>query len=267
VRRTLIYAAGVVALAALAVTSLPQVARRIDTRLQTEAGKALTAHRMTGIEARIDGQTAELRYAPDAISAITDNDADALEPRMEQAVGVIHRLTGGLYDHGHSGRLWGPVTRITIDQGSIDTLGDQIEARQEARAVANLEARTCTEQVTAAVASRNLKFVSGKADLTPGSQKILDDIYSAIHQCQGRLILSVDGFTDDVGDDAANQVLSDARAKAAADALVGRGLDAGLVEAHGHGKADPIAGNDTPEGQAANRRVTFTMHPAVEVTP
>ena len=96
---------------------------------------------------------------------------------------------------------------------------------------------------------------------------MLDDVYAAIHQCPGRLTLAVDGYTDDVGDDAANQALSQARAKAAADGLVRRGLDAALVEAKGHGEADPVASNATPMGQATNRRGTFTMRPAQEVTP
>jgi outer membrane protein OmpA-like peptidoglycan-associated protein len=263
----LIYAAGVAALAVLAVTGLPKVARRIDSHLQTEADKAIAARGLTGIEARIDGQSAELRYAPGAIDVIADNDTDSLQPRMDRAVALMHRLTGGLYDSGKSGRLWGPVTRITIDQGSIDALADKIQARQETRAVANLQARTCTDQVTAAVASRSLSFLSGRADLTTDSQKVLDDVYAAIHQCPGRLALAVDGYTDDVGDEAANQALSLARANSAADGLVKRGLDAALVGAKGHGEADPVASNATPMGQATNRRVTFTMRPAPEVTP
>ena len=154
-RRTFIYAAGVAALVVLAVTGLPKVARRIDSHLQTEADKGIAARELTGIEARIDGQSVELRYTPNAVDVITDNDPDALAPRMDRAVGAMHRLTGGLYNDGKSGRLWGPVTRITIDQGSIDALSDKIQERQEARAVANLQARTCTDQVTAAVASRS----------------------------------------------------------------------------------------------------------------
>ena len=75
----------------------------------------------------------------------------------------------------------------------------------------------------------------------------------------------VGGHTDSVGDEAANQALSEARAQAVADWLVGNGsVEAARLEVDGYGETIPIAlnetasGEDDPEGRRLNRRVVIT---------
>lgn len=265
-KKAYIHAAGVSALGLLVILTLPSAGRRVESRLQTELDTALEGKGLSGIEAHFDGQTVDLGYGDDAIKVVHVDDPGALGPRMDRAVATARDLEGGLYADGSSGKLWGPVTRITVNQPSIDALADQMNAqlRDRAAAAAQAQARACTDGVTQAVASRKLSFVSGSFELTPDSAKILDDVYAAIHACPGHLVLQVDGFTDDVGDDKANGALSSARADAAAKGLIARGLTADTVRSAGHGEADPVADNRTLDGQAANRRVTFTMSVAPE---
>ena len=45
------------------------------------------------------------------------------------------------------------------------------------------------------------------------------------------------------------------------EALISQGVNPNLIAAQGFGDADPIASNDTPEGQAKNRRVELTLYP------
>ena len=65
------------------------------------------------------------------------------------------------------------------------------------------------------------------------------------------------GYTDDRGSDELNQKLSEARAKAVADYLVTKGVDAARLTSAGYGESKPIAANDTEAGRAQNRRVTL----------
>ena len=65
------------------------------------------------------------------------------------------------------------------------------------------------------------------------------------------------GHTDDVGDEAYNQKLSERRAQAVADFLTAQGVGAGRVTAIGMGETEPLADNATEEGRAQNRRVTI----------
>ena len=66
----------------------------------------------------------------------------------------------------------------------------------------------------------------------------------------------IKGYTDSNGLAQDNLTLSQKRASAIADVLVNVfKINRNRVTAKGYGEADPIAPNDTPEGQAKNRRV------------
>ena len=69
------------------------------------------------------------------------------------------------------------------------------------------------------------------------------------------LNLEVGGHTDHVGDAAANQKLSQARAAAVVKALTDRGIPASRLAAKGYGATAPVADNRTEDGRAKNRRV------------
>jgi outer membrane protein OmpA-like peptidoglycan-associated protein len=73
------------------------------------------------------------------------------------------------------------------------------------------------------------------------------------------LRIQVSGHTDDVGDDASNQTLSENRAKAVHDYLVQNGITADRLRFKGFGETKPIETNDTPEGRARNRRTEFVV--------
>ena len=76
------------------------------------------------------------------------------------------------------------------------------------------------------------------------------------------MYVRVEGNTDNVGDEAWNQGLSERRAQAIVDYLVSRGVDnRRRMVARGNGAANPLASNKTPEGRARNRRTDDPVHP------
>jgi OOP family OmpA-OmpF porin len=54
-------------------------------------------------------------------------------------------------------------------------------------------------------------------------------------------------------------MLSEKRAKAAADRLIEQGVDASRVTSVGYGETKPIADNSTREGRQANRRIVAVL--------
>lgn len=103
-----------------------------------------------------------------------------------------------------------------------------------------------------------LYFDFGSATLRPESEAALPAILEAVRATTSRLLL--EGHTDDVGDAAANQALSLARAKSVRTALVK--LDSGIeprLAVQGFGESRPSASNASLEGRAQNRRVELVI--------
>jgi len=69
------------------------------------------------------------------------------------------------------------------------------------------------------------------------------------------LKLRVEGHTDNQGNAAANQALSEKRAQAVMGWLVANGVDSSRLSAKGFGQSKPLADNGTEDGRAKNRRV------------
>ena len=99
-----------------------------------------------------------------------------------------------------------------------------------------------------------INFATGKSDIDPDSQKIVDQIAGML-SANPSLKVSVEGHTDNSGTSAGNKTLSENRAKAVMNACIAKGIDKGRLTSKGWGQEKPIADNATEEGKAKNRRV------------
>lgn len=104
----------------------------------------------------------------------------------------------------------------------------------------------------------NIMFETGSATLTADSKYELQNLITAMTDYP-QMVIEVAGHTDNVGDPAANKTLSQQRAVAVVNYLVGKGISAGRMRAVGYGDTKPAAPNDTPENRAKNRRTEFTI--------
>lgn len=103
-----------------------------------------------------------------------------------------------------------------------------------------------------------VKFETGKSTIKAESFKILDDVVKVMQE-NPTYDLEIHGHTDNQGDDAKNQKLSDDRAAAVRDYLVKKGVPAADLKSFGHGETQPVESNDTAAGRAKNRRVEFKV--------
>lgn len=106
----------------------------------------------------------------------------------------------------------------------------------------------------------SLLFDSGQDQLKAGGADALQRVGGVLKGFPEKQV-HVAGYTDNVPIKGAlkkkfpsNKELSDARAESAAHALRDGGVT-GNLSAAGHGEANPVASNNTPEGRAKNRRV------------
>ncbi len=108
------------------------------------------------------------------------------------------------------------------------------------------------------IIANGIRFDVGKTSLKPESMGVINKIYKLMSK-KPDLKFSVEGHTDSDGDDISNQTLSEGRAKVVMEKLVEMGISKDRLSSKGWGESKPIAGNDTPEGKANNRRVEFVL--------
>lgn len=83
-------------------------------------------------------------------------------------------------------------------------------------------------------------FELGNAAIKAESFKLLDTVAAVLKQRVVLTKVAIEGHTDDVGDAEVNQTLSQTRAAAVVDYLVGKGVAAGRLVAEGYGATRPL---------------------------
>jgi len=147
----------------------------------------------------------------------------------------------------------------------LDTDGDTVLDKDDdcPKTPGAVENRGCPviKKEEAAIIKRafdNLEFDSGKDIIRSVS-------FSSLNELADLLIknpnwgLKLAGHTDNVGDDAKNMALSNARATAVKTYLKNRGANGDKIVVEYYGETRPIADNATPEGRQKNRRVEMTI--------
>jgi len=105
----------------------------------------------------------------------------------------------------------------------------------------------------------DLNFVFGKTELTPESQRQLDNIASILKAFPD-VKIKVGAYSDKKGDDAANLKLSDNRAKAVQAALQKAGVGSQVPEAEGYGeKFAKVDENASDEERKADRKTAIRL--------
>ncbi|MDD7528825.1 MAG: DUF5723 family protein [Bacteroidales bacterium] len=107
-------------------------------------------------------------------------------------------------------------------------------------------------------AMQGIQFETGKDVILPKSFPILNDIAKVMFE-NPTFNLTINGHTDNVGDDNSNMTLSEKRAASVRRYLIGQGIDERRLTANGFGETMPIADNKTKAGRAQNRRVEFLV--------
>jgi outer membrane protein OmpA-like peptidoglycan-associated protein len=101
-------------------------------------------------------------------------------------------------------------------------------------------------------------FDTGKSDLRSEAREALAKLTGIVLNYPS-LRLTVEGHTDSTGSPEFNQTLSEKRASAVRDYLVGQGLDPGSLSSQGLGMNNPVADNSTTAGRQKNRRVEIIV--------
>ena len=104
----------------------------------------------------------------------------------------------------------------------------------------------------------NLFFDTGKYDLKESSNSELNNLLKLL-ELNPNMKIKIIGYTDNVGSDANNLILSKNRANSVYEWLLKNNIEKSKLSSVGLGEKDPVATNETEEGRQLNRRVEFTI--------
>ena len=118
---------------------------------------------------------------------------------------------------------------------------------------------TTTESRIAGLKAQDGNFDFNKSDIRPEFQSELDEVGKFLQNHPDAYVMLV-GYTDSIGSEEYNLGLSQRRASSAANYLTSNhNIDRDRIVVNYYGEANPIAGNDTEEGRAKNRRVEVAV--------
>lgn len=153
-----------------------------------------------------------------------------------------------------------PVLPATSEK-TIDQITQQTEqAIQSQIASGSVTLERSVDGLTIRLSER-LLFESGKADIQPSALGALDSITAVLRGIRQQIF--VEGYTDSIPirtfQYESNWHLSMQRALNVAYYCIQNGLPQQNVTISGYGSRMPVADNSTPEGRAANRRVSIVI--------
>jgi outer membrane protein OmpA-like peptidoglycan-associated protein len=188
-------------------------------------------------------------------------DAQADSDRNRAAAADANLATADAQQHQRNAEADSANSRLAA-ANSDQQLQQAVRDREELRARLLIQFNTILETRDTArglvVNMSDVLFDSAKFTLRPAAREKLAKI-SGIVLAYPTLALAIEGNTDSVGGDSYNQQLSENRADSVRDYLAKEGIPSGSMTAHGFGRMQPVASNDTAEGRQLNRRVELVV--------
>ena len=236
-----------------------RVAREHDA--ESAAAKAEADRVKSESEARIASAQSEadrLKRENEAQATAAQTEADRLK-RQNEAQAVAQQIEADRL------KAENEAQRVAAKAASDRAAGDKAQAEAEKaqlRAQLLVQFNTVLQTRDTArgliVNMSDVLFDTGKYTLRAGAREKLARVAGILAGHPG-LQMQVEGYTDSVGSEASNQLLSEHRATSVRDYLTNAGIPAGSVTAKGLGETLPVATNDTASGRQQNRRVELVV--------
>ena len=182
--------------------------------------------------------------------------------------GAVYGATGGALlgagigalAGGKKGAAWGAAIGAAVGGGTGAIIGNKMDKQARAidEALPSADVERVGEAIHITLKEDAIRFDTNKSTLTPQAQTNLDKLVPVFKEYADTDI-HIYGFTDNVGKADYNLALSERRAESVKKYLISKGLASGRFVTKGMGMEQPIASNDTKEGQSMNRRVEFAI--------
>jgi len=172
-------------------------------------------------------------------------------------------ITGGSLTAGGTGVSIGGVVAKDADAAALQASLAAFQAGAGGVPVTNTvtvaapSSSSLTPDQIAQINATVVNFANGTYSLSDTAMKNLDTVIPLLANSTAKV--EIDGYVSTPHPAGREVTDSTRRAQAVADYLVAHGIDASRLTVVGRGTDNPVASNDTAEGQAANRRATLTV--------
>lgn len=166
---------------------------------------------------------------------------------------------GGVVGRASGNTALGAIIGATVGGVTGAVIGRKMD--KQAKEIENEVPGAKVERVGEGIVvdfEEKILFAYDKSDIGTSAEDNLDKLVNVLKEYPDTNI-EVQGHTDSKGSENYNQGLSERRARAVSAYLGKRGVSTSRITTKGYGETAPVAGNDTDEGRAQNRRVTFLI--------
>jgi outer membrane protein OmpA-like peptidoglycan-associated protein len=231
-------------------------AERARIAAQTEAQRLAREHDAQTAARQADAD--RLKLASDARLAEAQSEADRLKRDNDAQALAAQTEADRLKRENDAQRATAQagLDRAAAEKAQAEADKAQLRAQLLLQFNAILETRDTARGLI--VNMSDVLFDTAKFSLRPAAREKLARVAGILSGHPG-LRLQVEGYTDSVGGDNYNQLLSENRASSVRDYLTGAGIPTASVTAKGFGKTEPVATNDTAAGRQQNRRVELVV--------
>jgi len=219
-----------------------------DVRLANERQDSADAQAKTQSQAD-DARRQKEQAESDTLRARAQADADAARARNDAAAAQAasaNALSAAQADAERS--------RLSAEQAETDKAAMRTKLSEQLNSI--LQTRDSARGLI--VSMSDVLFDTGQYSLKPGAREKLAKVAGILLAYPG-LNIAVGGYTDNVGGDSMNQMLSEHRAGSVRDYLVQQGVAGNSVSARGFGNTLPVSSNDNSAGRQQNRRVELVV--------
>ena len=166
---------------------------------------------------------------------------------------------GGVVGRASGNTALGAIIGATVGGVTGAVIGRQMD--KQAKEIENEVPGAKVERVGEGIVvdfEHKILFAYARSDLGANSEASLQKLVNILNEYPDTNI-EVQGHTDSKGSDNYNQGLSERRANAVSSYLRNKGIASSRLTTKGYGETAPVASNDSDDGRAQNRRVTFLI--------
>jgi outer membrane protein OmpA-like peptidoglycan-associated protein len=220
-------------------------------------GRANAAAEQSRLDAERRAQAEAERRAADQARA----QADQARIQAQQAANLAAQQTAAAEAARAAALQQQEAARAEADRARMSAQkaeAEKAELRERLRAQLNAILETQESARGLIVNISDVLFDFNKYTLKPGAREKLAKVSGILLAYPG-LKIQLEGHTDSIGTEEYNQKLSEDRAAAVREYLVGQSVPSNTMTAAGFGKSSPIASNDNAAGRQRNRRVEMVV--------